>query len=102
MNKVYLFAGIAFVVIVVGALYFRGKSEKIQKNPTPTPIVQEIMPSATPSTTLKNITTPMKTKHYDSAPTMTIDPNKTYIVTLTTDKGAMRLTLFAKDAPATV
>lgn len=44
----------------------------------------------------------MKQKQYTSAPPMTIDPKKTYTATLTTDKGAMAVKLFASEDPATV
>lgn len=49
-------------------------------------------------------TTPMetKTKQYTSPPAMSLDANKTYTATLTTDKGVMRVGLFAKEAPITV
>lgn len=47
--------------------------------------------------------TPMTTpKHYDSPSAMTIDPKKSYTATITTDKGAMTVKIFASEAPATV
>jgi cyclophilin family peptidyl-prolyl cis-trans isomerase len=47
------------------------------------------------STTLKN-------DMYSAAPAMVIDPNKTYIATIETNKGTMKAELYAKDAPITV
>lgn len=38
----------------------------------------------------------------DGEPPMTIDVNKIYIATVTTEKGAIKIELFAKDAPKTV
>lgn len=44
----------------------------------------------------------MQPKTYTTPPPMTIDPAKTYTATLTTDKGAMQIRLFAKETPVTV
>jgi peptidyl-prolyl cis-trans isomerase B (cyclophilin B) len=44
----------------------------------------------------------MASKQYPSAPDMTIDPKKTYQVTLETSKGKIVCDLFAKEAPKTV
>jgi len=41
-------------------------------------------------------------KSYTAAPEMTIDAAKSYHATVKTDKGDVRIELFAKDAPATV
>ena len=56
--------------------------------PTPTPAPT---PTATP--TLKT---------YSAPPPMTIDPDKTYIATIETEKGTITLELFPKVAPQTV
>ncbi len=42
------------------------------------------------------------TKRFSAAPEMTIDPDKRYFATLSTEKGDVRLELFPKDAPQTV
>jgi cyclophilin family peptidyl-prolyl cis-trans isomerase len=47
-------------------------------------------------------TTQPSQKQWDSPPAMQIDVNKTYTATITTSKGKIVLTLFAKDAPKTV
>src|SRR6266436_5372721 len=41
-------------------------------------------------------------KQYAAAPSMSIDPSKTYVATFDTSKGAIVVDLFAKDAPNTV
>ena len=42
------------------------------------------------------------TQRYSGAPPMTIDPNKSYSAVIHTDKGNIRVELFAKQAPQTV
>ena len=51
-------------------------------------------PSAAPS--------PARVKEWSSPPPMTIDTNKTYFAILKTEKGDIRVELFAKQAPKTV
>jgi peptidyl-prolyl cis-trans isomerase B (cyclophilin B) len=41
-------------------------------------------------------------KTWDKPPEMKIDPNKSYSATIDTDKGAIHVDLFAKEAPKTV
>lgn len=41
-------------------------------------------------------------KQWSTPPEMQIDPNKQYFATLNTDQGAIKIELFAKDAPKTV
>jgi cyclophilin family peptidyl-prolyl cis-trans isomerase len=41
-------------------------------------------------------------KRYDSAPAMSLDKNKTYEAVITTNKGSMRIALFATESPVTV
>ncbi len=41
-------------------------------------------------------------KQWPSPPAMQIDPNKTYIATMNTSEGTIKLELFPKDAPNTV
>lgn len=74
------------------AVYQNGKSsnESLTK-PTPT-IMQNT--TATVSTS--------KIKQYDAYPPMTIDPTKTYKVTLKTSKGDIIITMLASEAPKTV
>ena len=63
---------------------------------TPTPPSQ--LPTSTPITP----TPPAAKLTYDAPPPMTIDPNKTYVATLQTEKGNIVIELFARDAPKTV
>lgn len=44
----------------------------------------------------------MKSKTYSAAPPMTIDLTKTYLVTMVTSKGTMKIVLSPSDAPKTV
>ncbi|RME45884.1 MAG: peptidylprolyl isomerase, partial [Deltaproteobacteria bacterium] len=44
----------------------------------------------------------MAHKRWDAPPAMTIDPEKTYHVTMETSKGTIELELFAREAPRTV
>ncbi|KKT18577.1 MAG: Peptidyl-prolyl cis-trans isomerase [Candidatus Nomurabacteria bacterium GW2011_GWB1_43_7] len=85
MNNVYIAAGVLFAVIVGGAWYQT-------QTTTPTEVMQ---PSPTPTQT------PVS-KRYAAAPAMGIDANLAYTAELTTDKGAMRVKLFAKETPVTV
>lgn len=45
---------------------------------------------------------PAEVKQYDAAPAMTIDPTKTYVVTIKTDAGDIQAELLAAAAPETV
>jgi peptidylprolyl isomerase len=67
--------------------------------------------TATPETTAEATGTPegtpsasptVATQRYSSAPPMTIDPSKSYFAVIHTDKGDMRVELFAQQAPQTV
>ena len=44
----------------------------------------------------------MDQKNYDRPPEMTLDPEKDYHANLVTEKGTVRIRLFARDAPQTV
>lgn len=83
MKKVVLAIGL---VVIVGI----GFTLVTQKPMDSTP-----QPSATPSPS-------PKLKTYSGPPAMTIDTQKVYRATITTNKGMMKLTLFAKDTPVTV
>lgn len=83
MKKVVLVIGLA-VIVGIGFTLTTRKSMDL----TP-------QPSATPSPS-------PKLKTYSGPPAMTIDTQKVYRATITTNKGTMKLTLFAKDTPVTV
>lgn len=52
--------------------------------------------------TMNTTPTPLQAKQYPEPPSMTIDTAKTYKAMITTDKGVMEVTLFAKEDPITV
>lgn len=83
MKKAILLAGLS--------LFLAGCSLSVTQevNPTPTPEIQ------TPDTKKENT----NMKQYNNPPTMAIDKNKTYIVSMETSKGTMVFELFAKATP---
>lgn len=95
MNKLYIFAGIVLVVIVGGWFVLRTATPNSQAARAPA----QVSPSAGPTT---ETTTSMELKQYTNPPPMTIDPKKTYIASIATDKGTMAVKLFASETPATV
>lgn len=110
MNKTYLIAGALFFVIVGSALAWR-----ISQPEAGQPLAEttaEIVPTlsdsistsgATPSVApTKSEGKSMKSKQYSAQPAMSIDTAKTYTATMGTDKGAIKLALFAKETPITV
>ncbi len=91
------------VIIMGGSLAGGGMSvcargsggQSVTPTPTSTAVATaEVTPSATG--------TPPAVKQYGAAPSMTIDPEKSYFATIKTEKGDVRVELFAKDAPNTV
>jgi cyclophilin family peptidyl-prolyl cis-trans isomerase len=98
-------------VIVFGLITFLGpgKTSIIKPiSPTETP-KDNVLPastelSPTPTESLPTVTSkPMnQKKSYSQAPAMTIDANKSYLATLNTSKGTMKIALFAKETPVTV
>ncbi|MGB6838144.1 MAG: peptidylprolyl isomerase [Dehalococcoidia bacterium] len=59
----------------------------------------------TPQPTAEATAAPESTatvKHYDAPPPMTIDPEKSHTAVIKTEKGDIRIELFARDAPQTV
>jgi cyclophilin family peptidyl-prolyl cis-trans isomerase len=76
----------------------RGRTQTV--TPTPEATVDATATAqATPSAT----DTPVaQVKQYPAAPPMTIDPAKSYSATIKTNKGDIKVELFAKDAPNTV
>lgn len=73
---------------------FQTATPQAQASGTPDP---NASPAASPAPT----TTPI-VRRYAAAPPMTIDENKTYFATITTDKGQIRVQLFPKEAPQAV
>lgn len=62
------------IVVIAGILFWPKKSQPMSQTP----------------------------KQYPSAPTMSIDPKKTYVAVMETSKGSMRIGLFSQENPITV
>jgi cyclophilin family peptidyl-prolyl cis-trans isomerase len=62
--------------------------------------VDQTAPTATATATATG--TPAPTRVFSAAPAMAINPSGQYTATINTDKGAIVVNLFAKDAPQTV
>lgn len=92
MNRWYILAGLVLVAIVSGLLLW----QKTGINQRAAPWFPN---KQTPTT---SILPTMKSKQYSSPPPMTIDAHKTYVATVNTDKGTMRIVLYAKETPVTV
>jgi cyclophilin family peptidyl-prolyl cis-trans isomerase len=73
-----------------------GGGGSTQPTVTPTPTVTQQAGEATPEPT------PLQTKTYSNPPEMTIDTSKQYLAVIETNKGDIRLELFADEAPQTV
>jgi len=91
MNRI-VWAGILIVVAVLGIFYFFRNQSPSMSSTTPTP--------ASPSASQGGLT--QSTKQYASAPEIAIDAKKNYQAVIQTSKGAMRVALFASEAPITV
>lgn len=97
------------VLVVIGVGYFMmrgflptaqpGSTNGVEVSPTsePTPIQ-----SGTETTDQSTQIQPMTNKTFTAPPPVTINPSGTYTAVLTTDKGVMRIPLFANEAPKTV
>lgn len=102
-----VFAGIGVIAIVGGliftALYQGGNNGR---NPDTGSVRGEDVIRKTPQAG-EDAETPTtgasaNIKQYTAAPAMTIDPNKTYVATIKTAKGEIKIELDAKAAPQTV
>jgi len=83
----------------IGVCVGRSNSQPV----TPTPEVTVDATATAEAETTPSITeTPFAVKHYTAPPPMTIDPAKSYSATISTDKGDIKVKLFAKDVPNTV
>lgn len=76
------------------------RSNRILETATPEP-TDSPAASATPSSTPAPTATPV-VRQFAAPPEMQIDEAKTYTATIKTEKGDIKLDLFAKDAPQTV
>jgi len=82
-----------FLLLVIFVLLLDNKSS-VNKDP-------QITPTSTPTNT-PTMNTPTPTNKNLSQPNMEIDPQKTYIATLKTDKGDIIITLDPQNTPITV
>lgn len=73
--------------------------DKLKTETSPTPPSE---PAKVPAPLPSQSPTPMTKKQYPNPPALTIDSNKTYTATLTTDKGVIEVALDAKATPITV
>jgi peptidyl-prolyl cis-trans isomerase B (cyclophilin B) len=78
--------------------FARSSSSSGNNQPTPQATAQA---TASPGATPEGTPTPA-TQRYSGPPAMTIDTNKSYFAVIHTDKGDIRVELFAKEAPQTV
>jgi cyclophilin family peptidyl-prolyl cis-trans isomerase len=89
---------LSIVAVAASVLWLKNKPEA-----TKTEVAgAEAEPAESISPTIAESTTMIKPKSYNQPPAMTIDQNKTYIVTMKTSKGEMKFTLFTKETPVTV
>src|SRR3989344_860992 len=107
-NIVWILGVVVLLGVGIRVVAFRQNSkpetkstQEVTSKPTLTDSFTNEQPVATGTTTMTPISA-AKPKTYSTAPAMSIDQKKTYKATITTSKGAMRLTLFANDAPVAV
>lgn len=94
------------IVLLLGAFLLAGCQSV---NPTEPSVPEEDVKGASDSTDQYNnsennemIQQNNNQKTYAAAPELTIDANKTYVATLKTNKGDVKIELYTKDAPQTV
>lgn len=104
VSNVKLFYVLGALIMIgsvgTGAMFSRGRGGSTQAVATPQATV-EATATATPGGTPAIEPTPA-VKHYDAAPEMLIDVNKSYTAVISTDKGDIRVELYAKEAPELV
>ncbi len=109
-NRWIVLAGMSILVLsmVTGTLAAlngsggSGSNARVFQTATPEPSATATPdPNASPTPTPSPTATPIQ-RQYASAPEMQIDTNKQYFATVNTDKGAIRIQLFPKDAPQAV
>lgn len=84
---------ITVFLIIVGISWFVLKQSGNSNTVKPSTV--SMTPTESPAANIKK-------KTYSSPPVMEIDAAKTYTATMTTTKGVMKFTLFAKETPKTV
>jgi peptidyl-prolyl cis-trans isomerase B (cyclophilin B) len=67
-----------------------------------TPAANKPITPSTEARPLAKVAPAQRADHWKTAPQMTVDPNRTYVATITTSKGDIVVSLDAKSAPQTV
>lgn len=97
-----LFAVIGAVVLI-GGIGFTALFQTSGTTSTSTGVRGQGVTKSTPEPgTTSTAGSQATIKQYGSPPPLTIDPNKTYIATIKTEKGDVKVQLLAKEAPDTV
>jgi peptidyl-prolyl cis-trans isomerase B (cyclophilin B) len=91
-----------FVLIIVIVNLFNGNDKKSASPTSSTTTPTTTAPTPLPAGCVKTVPKPASKPTNLKAPAMTIDPNKTYIATLLTTCGQVKIALDAKAAPKSV
>ena len=94
----YVIGALIMIGSVAPITRFARGSQSSSNQPTPQATAQA---TASPEATPAGTPTPA-TQRYSGPPAMTIDTNKSYFAVIHTDKGDIRVELFAQQAPQTV
>jgi len=86
----------------IGVCVGRSNTQRITPTPATTADATGTAQATTEATPGPTGTPVPQVKQYPAPPPMTIDPAKSYSATISTDKGDIKVKLFAKDAPNTV
>ena len=95
------------IIIMAGSLAGGGvgvcaRTSGKSATPTPQPGSGTETPTPTPDANAPPPPTVQQVKQWPAAPPMSIDPTKSYSATIRTEKGDIKVDLFAADAPSTV
>lgn len=107
-RDVWIAVGIVLAVIglliAVYQITVRGPAQR-RANEWPPAITPAVSPTGEPASTMAPTTEPEEAVHnmsWPNPPAMEIDPNKEYEAIIRTEKGTIRIQLFAREAPLTV
>ncbi len=95
VKKILISAGVILLIVAVFAADRAYRSWQNRNYPPAPIVIPTQMPTPTPSPIITR-------KTYTQAPKISIDKNKKYSAVLQTSKGAMKINLFAREAPQTV
>jgi len=104
MRDLWIAVGIvALIVAALVSLYYFAVRRPPKLPATPTAQAEATLPSGTSAVTPEVTTSGQeKAKSWSKPPEMTIDPAKSYEAIIKTEKGDVRINLFADKAPVTV